>query len=66
MTYLRPTGNPCSKEQRWLRVYSDWTRQWQFDGSLTPAAHGTATAACVGIRSIIDALLKPRQRHEPI
>ena len=27
--------------------------------------HGAATAVCVGIRSINDALLKPRQGNEP-
>ena len=52
-----------------LRVYSDWTRQRQFDGVKHDTTHvsqsehsdrpghSAATAACVGIRSINDALL---------
>ena len=52
-----------------IRVYSDWTRQRQFDGVKHDTTHvsqsehsdrprhSAATDACVGIRSIIDALL---------
>ena len=52
-----------------FRVYSDWTRQRQFDGVKHDTTHvsqsehsdrlchSAATAACVGIRSIIDAML---------
>ena len=52
-----------------VRVYSDWTRQRQLDGVKHDTTHvsqwehsdrprhSAATAACVGIRSIIDALL---------
>ena len=52
-----------------LRVYSDWTRQRHDDGVKHDTTHvsqsehsdrprhSAATASCVGIRSIIDALL---------
>ena len=45
--------------------YLKWTDYSESEHSYRPR-NGAAAAACVGIRSIIDALLKPRQVNEPI
>ena len=69
MHYSCLQTHPFLTVSGWLRVYSDWTRQRQFDGVKHDTTHvsqsehsdrprhSAATAACVGIRSIIDALL---------
>ena len=60
---------PRLRQYDGIGVYSDWTRQRQFDDVKHDTTHvsqsehsdqplhSAATAACVGIRSIIDALL---------